>query len=408
MGYLHRFVRSIGRALPFRRQATSAHGRRNAIGRLFDVEGRDRLLAMEGMRGAGVVLVFLQHYCRQFQLAGHLDGPTALFAAAFRDYGNRGVELFFVLSGFLIYGILLRKRPRFFDFMRRRAQRLYPAFLVAVAIACFADHFRAQPDIPAGLLAAARYILENLLFLPGLFPIKPVSAVNWSLSYVWWLYVCSTILFATLGLGRAPPKFRVAVIAAMATLLVGLSAVHVPNVPVRGLSLLAGMMLAEAERAHLAPVNGLLAAAAVLAAFAIAISDAFPEWFVSIAVAASFYALCSHVFFGAGRFASLLCANTIRRLGNMSYSFCLVHGFGVVAVLSLLLHELTPGAQNAVFWLGMAPVFLVGAGCGMVLFLTVERPFSLDVPVPAAVSATAATVLQREDATLPTAAGTTP
>jgi len=408
MGHVHRFVRAIRRARPFRRQAASARGRRIAIGRLFEVEGRDRLLGMEGMRGAGVVLVFLQHYCRQFQVAGHLDGPTALFAEAFRDYGNRGVELFFVLSGFLIYGILLRKRPRFFDFMRRRAQRLYPAFLVAVAIGCLADHFRAQPDIPTGFMAAARYILENLLFLPGLFPIKPVSAVNWSLSYIWWLYVCSTILFATLGLGRAPAKFRVALIAAMAALLVGLSALQVPNVPVRGLSLLAGMMLAESERAHIAPVNGWLAAAAVVAAFAIAVSEAFPEWFVSIAVAGSFYALCSHAFFGTGRIASVLCAKPIRRLGNMSYSFCLVHGFGVVAVLSLLLHEVNPGAQNALFWWGMAPLFLVGAGSGAALFLAVERPLSLNVPVSATVSATAATILQREATTLPTEAGTTP
>src|SRR3954451_2748936 len=29
----------------------------------------------------------------------------------------------------------------------------------------------------------------GLLFLPGLFPIEPISAVNWSLSYEWWFYI---------------------------------------------------------------------------------------------------------------------------------------------------------------------------------------------------------------------------
>ena len=223
---------AIRRALPFRDKAASARARLNAIGQLFELESRDRLLPMEGLRGIAVSLVFLQHYCMQFLAAGNLSGPTAAFAAAFRNYGNSGVELFFVLSGFLIYGILLRKKPLFLYFMRRRAQRLYPAFLAALVIACLADLVRARPDIPKGFLPAAQYLLENLLFLPGLFPIKPISAVNWSLSYEWWFYALITALFVTLGLSRAPAKFRIATITVIAALLVGLAALHAPYVPI--------------------------------------------------------------------------------------------------------------------------------------------------------------------------------
>src|SRR5580704_7830585 len=164
----------------------------NSVG-LFEIENRDRLLPMEGLRGVAVGLVFLQHYCVQCLSAGGLSGPTETFAGAFRNFGNYGVELFFVLSGFLIYGIVIRKRPGFIPFMLRRAQRLYPAFVVALLIAIGADVIRPVPKIPSSLPDAVIYIGANLAFLPGLFPIEPLFTVIWSLSYEWWFYVSCVI-----------------------------------------------------------------------------------------------------------------------------------------------------------------------------------------------------------------------
>ena len=93
--------------------------------------------------------------------------------------------------------------------------------------------------------------------------------------------------------------------------------------------------------------------------------------------------------------------NLIRRLGNMSYSFYLVHGFAVVALLWLLLHSVPAREQSALFWLAMAPVFLISVCCGASLFLTIEKPLSLKVLVSSRVSATAATILQQENTSLP-------
>jgi exopolysaccharide production protein ExoZ len=154
------------------------------LAQLFEIDRTGRSQAMEGLRGVAVGLVFLQHYCMQFLDYGHLSGPTEAFAQTFRHFGNYGVELFFVLSGYLIYGILLRRRPTFIRFMVRRAQRLYPAFAVALAIGAAIDFLRPTPKIPAGF-DALRYLAANAVFLPGLFPIEPLFAVNWSLSYEW-------------------------------------------------------------------------------------------------------------------------------------------------------------------------------------------------------------------------------
>ena len=182
------------------------------LGRAFEIAGSSRMLPLEGLRAIAVTLVFVQHYCMQFITYGHLSGLTLNIAIIGRNFGNCGVELFFVLSGFLIYGILLRRRPPFFDFMGRRLQRLYPAFLVSVILGIVVDLWRSDPKIPGDLTNAVIYLTKNLLFLPGLLPVEPVSAPNWSLSYEWWFYTTATLLFSVLGLARLRPAVRVSII----------------------------------------------------------------------------------------------------------------------------------------------------------------------------------------------------
>src|SRR5277367_5622847 len=150
------------------------------LAQLLEIDGTSRSRPMEGLRGVAVGLVFLQHYCTQFLTYAEVSGPTRRLAEFSHEVGNYGVELFFVLSGFLIYGILLRRRPKFLPFMARRAQRLYPAFIVAFLIGVAFDWLRPEPKIPHDLIAGSLYIAANIAFLPGLFPINPLFAVNWS------------------------------------------------------------------------------------------------------------------------------------------------------------------------------------------------------------------------------------
>src|SRR5207245_126026 len=79
---------------------------------------RDRLLAMEGTRGVAVLLVFCVHYNALFQ--GYLaSGSWPLAVSRYiGTAGHAGVDLFFVLSGFLIYGATIRHAPSFARFVR--------------------------------------------------------------------------------------------------------------------------------------------------------------------------------------------------------------------------------------------------------------------------------------------------
>lgn len=79
-----------------------------------------RIPALDGLRGLAVLLV----------LAAHLELPVFYFG------GPTGVTLFFVLSGYLITGILTRQADnggiRFAAFYKRRARRLLPALILVV------------------------------------------------------------------------------------------------------------------------------------------------------------------------------------------------------------------------------------------------------------------------------------
>jgi peptidoglycan/LPS O-acetylase OafA/YrhL len=80
--------------------------------------GSTRIVALDGLRAIAVLMVFMHH---------------ALHAPLFW-----GVDLFFVISGFLITGILLDRKARgksyFAHFYARRARRILPPFLLLLVV----------------------------------------------------------------------------------------------------------------------------------------------------------------------------------------------------------------------------------------------------------------------------------
>lgn len=97
----------------------------------------NRLDFLDGMRGLAIVMVIVLHYFVQIY-----DVPRSIF------YNHQtplhhldfGVQLFFVISGYVIF-MTLDKTPGFFGFMVRRWIRLFPAMLVATLIIAVAAHF---------------------------------------------------------------------------------------------------------------------------------------------------------------------------------------------------------------------------------------------------------------------------
>jgi peptidoglycan/LPS O-acetylase OafA/YrhL len=94
----------------------------------------EHISSLDGIRGLAIILVLFAHfiredfYIKQFPFAGPIITKLSLM-------GLTGVSLFFVLSGFLITGILLnaKNNPNFFrNFYARRILRIFPIYYLSL------------------------------------------------------------------------------------------------------------------------------------------------------------------------------------------------------------------------------------------------------------------------------------
>ncbi len=140
----------------------------------------------DAMRLAAALLVLASH---AYVLTGHPDDePVAKLLSHVADGGSLAVAMFFVLSGFLIARSAQVHPWR--DYVRARALRIWPAFVVAVLLQTFVigTAFTTLPATayladPATWTAVARaLVFSPPLGLPGVFEANPLPrAVNGSL-----------------------------------------------------------------------------------------------------------------------------------------------------------------------------------------------------------------------------------
>src|SRR5947209_10880356 len=97
---------------------------------LVTAEPHSRIPELDGIRGIAILMVLMVHF-------GSAPGlPSAVGAVV--EFGWAGVDLFFVLSGFLITGILLSTRQHegyFSTFYRNRTLRIFPIYYAFLLVA---------------------------------------------------------------------------------------------------------------------------------------------------------------------------------------------------------------------------------------------------------------------------------
>ena len=161
-----------------------------------------RWLGIQYLRGIAACGVVVFHY---------FDGPMAPAGYDF-GLGRYGVDLFFVISGFIMFTVAREERVG--QFLERRLSRIYPLYWVATAAAMLAywlyDHIH-----PSGT-----ELLKSLALWPHYSEahpqeIWPVLVPGWSLSYELYFYglfalglalrrpalVPATLIVVAIGLG---------------------------------------------------------------------------------------------------------------------------------------------------------------------------------------------------------------
>ncbi len=92
--------------------------------------------ALDGIRGLAVLMVLVFHFVGQMLPTNWVERAIV----GVTKYGSFGVDLFFVLSGFLITGILYeaRDKPHYFrNFYMRRVLRIFPLYYGVLVLVFF-------------------------------------------------------------------------------------------------------------------------------------------------------------------------------------------------------------------------------------------------------------------------------
>ncbi len=344
--------------------------------------------ALDGLRGVAVAAVVLFHAGRVFDVPHLVRG------------GYLGVDVFLVLSGFLITAGLVNERRAtgavdVRRFARRRVRRLVPplAVLVAVTVALAVPLSRLHPRLGADLLATVTGTM-NWWKAYELLPSRTLLAHTWTVAleaqyYVVWLVALLLVL------RRARPRLAVAVVVGgalasgavrLALLLTGSSESRLyygldtradafllgaAAALVLGLGMVPAGSLARWSR-RVAPVAG---AAVLVVALTLRSADPslFAGGYTAVAVAVAVVVLDLRLR-PAGGLARLLAVRPLTAAGRASYSAYLWHW----PVLLTVAHLDVPGGVG----LALVLVLTAGLAAASERFVERRRP-SAQLPVAA-------------------------
>src|SRR5215468_7919943 len=158
------------------------HGRQGTVVRHAPEEmtssansAEDRVPEIDLLRFCAAAGVAIYHWCYRPVIAGMPSDTAFGFVQAVSRYGYPGVDLFFIISGFVILWSASRRGAA--SFIASRFSRLYPTFWACVALTAFVLLLtgRAPPSLDL------RAFLLNCTMIPGAIGVAYVDGVYWTL-----------------------------------------------------------------------------------------------------------------------------------------------------------------------------------------------------------------------------------
>lgn len=318
---------------------------------------------LDGLRGVAILLVLIGHFSATYPVY-FPSGPTPPFSIYF---GGMGVQLFFMISGYVILISALRQGSAV-RYLINRAVRLYPAYWVALAISSL---IIATVGIEYKTITAPQVLINATMFQRFLF-VDNVDDVYWTLAIEWQFYL---LLFVLLLWKKKhltdSTVLKVAAIWAFIGFLACLWAGSDENLP------MLKKLVVWAIVAEHAPLFGL-----GIACFVFASSHRFlwyVPYFAGLAIANCWLRTSVHyalvmvllvavfIVITYTRNVVVLRGGPLHFFGTISYSLYLTHNvLGVV-----VLHHVWLSTGN--YWVGFCAGLLSSTAMAWVLYIAVEQ-----------------------------------
>lgn len=327
--------------------------------------GLSKVRSLEALRAIAALLVVLFHT----QAVFHVNSEGTPFNGIF-NAGHRGVDLFFVLSGFIIVSVHagdVDQPNRLPNYIFNRLTRIYPAVWIMTLLALilysvgFGGSEKAAKLVPEAILASTLLLPQH-----G----SPLVNVTWTLTYEMFFYAIFAAVIINLRVGVA--LLVVWQAATLAALLLGAD-LGLPGYYLRSLCLEFSVGLACAlwinwRGSMSIPLLSFSLLAAGCVSFVTGmVLDRILEWsgvFCALGAGAMILALVQ-----LERAGSLGVPKILVFLGGASYSIYLVH-FSVITLFARATQRFGLEATDLICLLGA----LAGVAAGVVFDIVLDKP----------------------------------
>lgn len=318
-----------------------------------------RLGNIEGIRGVAALMVVAAHAAGGLAARGAELGATEPVFAL----GAAGVDLFFVISGFVIVWSELSKTRATWPFLKNRIRRIVPLYWILTLTAAAAIALSQVVNFPTeGQDASAPVLASSMLFLSGSlgFP-NPVLYQGWTLEYEMLFYV----LFASTLFLR---KIWVTICVASAAIVALVIFTPVSN---RLIEFVLGMAVAVASNFLPAPAKWL--ARALFAVGVVVLFSTFavepgsvPYWIL--------WGLPSALIIYGAANSTQTQGRVALELGSASYAVYLVQWFTIPAVMTVV--GMTGTSAPVAFAAWGVVALVVTQAAGIVVTRFIDKPVS--------------------------------
>ncbi|SEE13576.1 exopolysaccharide production protein ExoZ [Rhizobiales bacterium GAS188] len=321
------------------------------------------IASIQYLRGLAASAVVVHHAAARYDLPFHA--------------GAAGVDMFFVISGFIMWLVTRKDEANAATFLKDRLVRIVPMYWFATAVLAIAAALR--PNLFPLDHPLPWHMIQSLLFVPHYVPetgqALPLLAQGWTLNYEMFFYT----LFGLVLLSSATRQLWSITAALAACVTVGLFVkpsdflLHTYTSPLL-LEFLAGIWLAHAwtkDRWPSAALGWVSLCVGAVALLFVELAGAPAEGSFRVVLwgVPAFLIVSGTVTIERG--GQLPRSAVMHLLGNGSYSIYLTHTLSMT-LIALIVEKLGFSPGPWIYLLTIAGGLLIGTLC----FLWVERPFT--------------------------------